>query len=93
MEHRQVADHRGQQTGGTRCVTADRDRRKGPQLNEFRAVVDQTVGAQELGQPHVADRLEVWLRRGLRARQLAAAEGLSRRSTAASEPVPMRVAA
>ena len=72
MEHRQVADHRGQQPGRAGRVAADRDGRKRAQLNEFRAVVDQAVGAQELGQPHVADRLEVRLRRALRARQLTA---------------------
>ena len=72
MEHREVADHRGQQARRTGGVAADRDRRKGAQLHQFRAVVDQAVRTQELRHPHVADRLEVRLRRALRPGQLAA---------------------
>ncbi len=72
MEHRQMTDHRGQQRRGPVGVATDGDGRKCPQLNKFRAILDQAVGAQELGHPHVADRLQVRLRRALWAGQLAA---------------------
>ena len=72
MEHREMTDHRGQQARRAVGVAADGDRRKGPQLHQFRAVVDQTVGAQELRHPHVADGFEVRLRRALRPGELAA---------------------
>ena len=76
MEDRQVADHRRQQSRRAVWVAADRDGRKCAQLHQFRAVVDQPVGAQELGHPHVAHRLEMRLRRSLRSGQLAADRGL-----------------
>ncbi len=72
MEDRQVADHRGQQSIGSRSITADRDRWKTAQLHEFRAIVDQPMGTQELDHPHVAYRLEIGLGGGAAGRQLAA---------------------
>ena len=93
MEHREVADHRGQQARRPVRVAADGDGRKCPQLHQFRAVVDQAVGAQELGHPHVADRFEVRLRRPCGPASSPPTAGFSSRSTAGSEPRPIRVAA
>ena len=69
VEHRQVADDGPHQRGRPGRITADRDGRKRPKLNKFRAVVHQSVGPQELGQPHVTDRFEVGLGGRLRAGQ------------------------
>ena len=76
MEHGQMADHRGQQAGCAGRIPADRDGRKGPQLQQFRAIVNQTVGAQKLHRPHVTDRFQIGLRCGTRAGEFAADGGL-----------------
>ena len=76
VEHGQMADHGGQQARRTGRVATDRDGRKCPQLQQFRAVVNQAVGAQELHRPHVTDRFQIGLRCGTRAGEFAADGGL-----------------
>lgn len=93
MEDRQVADHRGQQSIGSRSITADRDRWKTAQLHEFRAIVDQPMGTQELDHPHVAYRLEIGLGAALLAASSPPTAGFNSRSTAGWSPIPMRATA